>query len=85
MTSVATINTSTRKRITLLFSISSVRVVLKAKEETDIVIVVSYVVKNASWSPTYDVRVFTKDKSMKVHIGLLVLWVSHSYSFIIMV
>ena len=30
-------------------------------------LIVSYVVSNASWSSAYDVRVFTKDKAMKVY------------------
>ena len=45
---------------------STLHIGLKAPEETDAVIFVSYVVTNASWSSAYDVRVFTKDKSMKV-------------------
>ena len=45
---------------------SSVRVGLEVSEETDVSLVVSYVVSNASWSSAYDVRVFTKDKTMKV-------------------
>ena len=44
----------------------SVKVTLDAKEETDIMLIVSYVVSNASWTPSYDARVFTKDKTMKV-------------------
>ena len=45
---------------------SSVRVGLEVSEETDVSLVVSYVVSNASWSSAYDVRVFTKDRTMKV-------------------
>ena len=46
----------------------AVHVGLEASEEVDAVLYVSYVVTNASWSSAYDIRVFTKDKSMKVYI-----------------
>ena len=36
----------------------------------DAVLYVSYVVTNASWSSAYDIRVFTKDKNMKVILSL---------------
>ena len=39
---------------------------LEVAEEVDAVLYVSYVVTNASWSSAYDIRVFTKDKNMKV-------------------
>ncbi len=39
---------------------------LHAVDECDITLVLSYVVSNASWSPAYDTRVFTKDKTIKV-------------------
>ncbi len=39
---------------------------LEAAEEGEAILFVSYVVTNASWSSSYDVRVFTKDKTMKV-------------------
>ena len=45
---------------------SSLCVGLDAREKGDVTLVVSYVVSNASWSSAYDVRVFTKDKAMKV-------------------
>ena len=44
----------------------SVKVTLHAVDECDITLVLSYVVSNASWSPAYDTRVFTKDKTIKV-------------------
>ena len=44
----------------------AVHVGLEAPEEVDAVLYVSYVVTNASWSSAYDIRVFTKDKNMKV-------------------
>ena len=47
-------------------SCSSLHVGLEAAEETDASLLVSYVVANASWSSSYDVRAFTKDKAMKV-------------------
>ena len=34
--------------------------------ESDVTLLVSYVVTNASWSPAYDVRVFPITKEMKV-------------------
>ena len=39
---------------------------LEASEVCDVALLVSYVVSNASWSSSYEVRVFTKDKTMKV-------------------
>ena len=42
---------------------------------------VSYVVTNASWSSAYDIRVFTKDKNMKVHLSLS-LSLSHTNTYI---
>ena len=45
---------------------STLHVGLEAAVEGDATLIVSYVVSNASWSSTYDVRVFTKDKTMKV-------------------
>ena len=44
------------------------KVTLEAEQKVEIILVLSYVVSNASWSPAYDVRVFTKDKTMKVEI-----------------
>lgn len=49
----------------------AVHVGLEASEEVDAVLYVSYVVTNASWSSAYDIRVFTKDKNMKVHVHVL--------------
>ena len=45
---------------------STLHVGLEAAEEGDATLTVSYVVSDASWSSAYDVRVFTKDKTMKV-------------------
>ena len=45
---------------------SSVHIGLEASMETDVTLLVSYVVTNASWSPAYDVRVFPITKEMKV-------------------
>ena len=44
----------------------TVKVTLGAEKDVDVRLFISYVVYNASWSPSYDLRVFTKDKSMKV-------------------
>ena len=40
---------------------------LEAMEEGPVDLFVSYIVSDASWSSSYDVRVFTKDKTMKVN------------------
>ena len=40
---------------------------------------ISYVVFNASWSPSYDLRVFTKDKSMKVVAPLIMVDINHMH------
>ncbi len=34
--------------------------------DTEVFLYVSYLVQNASWIPKYDIRVFSKDKSMIV-------------------
>ena len=39
---------------------------LEAAEDTDVTLALSYVVSSASWSPQYDLRVFSSDKTMKV-------------------
>ena len=48
----------------------AIHVGLEAPVETEVVLYLSYVVRNASWSSSYDVRVFTKDKAMKVRLKL---------------
>ena len=48
-----------------------VHIGLEASEETDVTLLVSYVVSNASWSPAYDVRVLPVTKEMKVGIDTL--------------
>ena len=45
---------------------SSLCVGLECGGEVDVRLVLSYVVSNASWSSAYDVRVFAKNKAMKV-------------------
>ena len=47
---------------------SSVSISLDSGEPCDIQLLVSYVVSCAAWNSSYDVRVFTKDKTMKVII-----------------
>ena len=39
---------------------------LEAADDTDVELALSYVVSGASWSPQYDLRVFSNDKTMKV-------------------
>ena len=53
-----------------LCTCSSVHIGLEASMETDVTLLVSYVVANASWSPAYDVRVFPVTKEMKVGLSL---------------
>ena len=45
-----------------------VRVFLETAMDTEVIMFLSYVVSNASWSSTYDVRVFSKvsEKILKV-------------------
>jgi len=50
----------------LLFSCRCVCISLEAASDTDVVLALSYVVSNASWTPQYDLRVFSNDKTMKV-------------------
>ena len=45
---------------------SSVSISLESGVQCEVQLVVSYVVTCASWSSSYDIRVFTKDKTMKV-------------------
>ena len=39
---------------------------LEAAVNADVELALSYVVSDASWSPQYDLRVFSNDKTMKV-------------------
>ncbi|XP_057308196.1 protein F37C4.5-like [Hydractinia symbiolongicarpus] len=41
-------------------------ILLDVKEKGSVLLVVSYVVSNASWTPLYDVRAFHKDSSVQV-------------------
>ena len=41
---------------------------LEAADDADVVLALSYVVSSASWSPQYDLRVFSSDKTMKVTV-----------------
>ncbi|XP_064396719.1 protein F37C4.5-like isoform X2 [Halichondria panicea] len=53
-------------------TLRTLHVSLEAAEEGEAILFVSYIVTNASWSSSYDVRVFTKDKTMKVqYYGLI--------------
>ena len=51
---------------------------LEAANDTDVLLALSYVVSSASWTPQYDLRVFSNDKTMKAsnisnHLCLCVL------------
>ena len=54
--------------IIFLYYCRSVKIILEAEQKVEIVLILCYVVSNASWTPAYDVRVFTEDKTMKVEI-----------------
>ena len=41
-------------------------VLLSIKEEAEIQLLISYVVSNAQWSPKYDLRVSSAERSMNV-------------------
>ncbi|XP_065057197.1 protein F37C4.5-like isoform X2 [Rhopilema esculentum] len=43
-----------------------VSILLEAQQETELPLVVSYVVTGASWSPLYDIRAFSKDNSLQL-------------------
>ena len=51
----------------------AIHVSLESEGKMDAVLYLSYVVSNASWSSTYDARVFTKDKTMKVNMSPIVV------------
>ena len=51
--------------LSLLFLSRAIHIGLETTEETEGVLLLSYLVINASWSSAYDVRVFTKNKAMK--------------------
>ena len=60
----------------------AVHVGLEASEEVDAMLYVSYVVTNASWSSAYDIRVFTKDKNMKVSLSSLSHPPTHTHVYV---
>lgn len=41
-------------------------VLLNVKEKAEIQLLVSYIVSNASWTPKYDLRVSSKERTMEV-------------------
>jgi len=48
-------------------SIIEITTLIEAAEDTDIELHLSYVVFNASWSPKYDIRVYSDNKSMVIN------------------
>jgi hypothetical protein len=57
------------KLILIIFSryLSEITILVEAQNnDTEVFLYVSYLVQNASWIPKYDIRVFSKDKSMIV-------------------
>ena len=54
-------------QIILLSFNSEIAILVESKsDDTEVYLYVSYLVNNASWLPKYDIRVFSKDKSMIV-------------------
>ena len=54
-------------QIILLSFNSEIAILVESKsDDTEGYLYVSYLVNNASWLPKYDIRVFSKDKSMIV-------------------
>ena len=51
---------------TTLLLFRRVSILLEAQQETELPLVLSYVVTGASWSPLYDIRAFSKDNSLQV-------------------
>ena len=50
---------------------SEITILVESKsDDTEVYLYVSYLVNNASWIPKYDIRVFSKDKSMIVCLQL---------------
>ncbi len=43
-------------------------------DDAEVQLFVSYIVYNASWSPKYDIRVFTKEKTMTVNKKIVKLF-----------
>eukprot|EP00112_Aurelia_sp_Birch-Aquarium-sp1_P013062 Seg2757.3 transcript_id=Seg2757.3/GoldUCD/mRNA.D3Y31 product="Protein F37C4.5" protein_id=Seg2757.3/GoldUCD/D3Y31 len=43
-----------------------VSILLEAENQTEIKLILSYVVSNASWTPLYDLRAFTKDNTLQL-------------------
>eukprot|EP00731_Ephydatia_muelleri_P007217 Em0003g1465a len=61
-------------------TVRSVHVGLDAAMETDVTIFVSYVVSNASWSPSYDVRVLPAEDLMRVqYFGHIKQWTGEDW------
>ena len=48
------------------FTLRQVSILLEAENQTEIKLILSYVVSNASWTPLYDLRAFTKDNTLQV-------------------
>lgn len=60
-----------RLNLTGRYGVDSTEIVILVegkKDDTEVYLFVSYLVSNASWIPKYDIRVFSKDKSMIVSV-----------------
>jgi len=52
--------------------LSEITILVEAKsDDSEVFLYVSYLVQNASWIPKYDIRVFSKDKSMIVILKII--------------
>ncbi len=53
-------------RMYLMSDFSEVSIILDCKKVCEVELTLSYIVRDASWTPSYDVRVFSGEKQMKV-------------------
>lgn len=54
-------------------------VLLEAADDTEVELYVSYVVHGASWSPKYDIRVFSGENKLKVVTEIFSEIISHHF------
>ena len=48
---------------------SEIKILIEAKnDDTEISLLLSYVINNASWTPKYDIRVYSDSKTMNVSL-----------------
>ena len=74
-----------RLNITNGYGVDSTEIVILVegkKDDTEVYLFISYLVSNASWIPKYDIRVFSKDKSMIVCCLIIIKIFLNNYIFI---